>query len=268
MTRLRLEVKLRSFSTSPGRRSKKIKQAVFKIGHFGIQECAVSFTHKKQNRTKKDKKQLFPPKVSTVVMTFGVLGIVFFSLQLFGYGHSNPPVVTAQSILPAVIESKPGAASQLEAQSFLPSSTPTTVTIPSISVNAEIHDVGLLPSGAIETPELFSDMVGWYKYGPTPGEVGPAVLVGHVDTYKGPSVFWNLSNLVTGDIIDVQRADGTEAQFSVDRITQYNQDNFQTDEVYGNIDYAGLRVITCGGTFNHFTGRYSHNTVIFASLVQ
>lgn len=261
--RLRVEIKIRAFKTSPDRRSKKIKQTVVNIGYFGIQECAVSYTHKKRLPKKQAIKQLLKPKVSTVFMAFGSLGIAFFSLQLAGVGHSNPPTVSAQPNVLSAVEVEP----ELEAQPFLPNSIPTTVTIPSISVSASIHDVGLLPSGAIETPDLFSDKVGWYKYGPTPGELGPAVLVGHVDTYKGPSVFWNLSNLVVGDIVDVERADGTKAQFNVTSITQYNQDDFQTDEVYGNIDHAGLRIITCGGSFNHFTGRYSHNTVIFASLV-
>jgi hypothetical protein len=260
--RLSFQAKFRSFKTSPARRSKKVNQWVFAVRLFGIQEIAVSYTVKKQQKSKKAKKQLFTPKLSTAVMSMGVMGIAFFGFQMTGIGRSNPPAVNAESV-PVVVE----AVVEPEILTYLPSSQPTIVTIPTISVNAEIHEVGLLASGAIETPDLFGNKVGWYKYGPTPGELGPSVLIGHVDNYKGPSVFWNLSKLAAGDVVDVVRADGTTAQFSVTKIVQYNQDNFQTDEVYGNIDYAGLRIITCGGAFNYITGRYSHNTVVFASLV-
>lgn len=259
--RLSFQAKIRSFKTSPARRSKKVKQWVFAVGLFGFQECAISYTYRKKLQNKKAKKQLFVPKLSTAVMAMGVLGIAFFSFQMTGIGRSNPPAVNAESV-PVVVE-----AVEPEIEQYLPSSLPTSVKIPAISVNAEIHEVGLLASGAIETPDLFSGKVGWYKYGPTPGELGPSVLIGHVDNYKGPSVFWNLSKLTAGDSVDVVRADGAKAQFSVTKIVQYNQENFKTDEVYGDIDYAGLRIITCGGSFNYITGRYSHNTVVFASLV-
>jgi sortase (surface protein transpeptidase) len=261
--RLSLQAKIRTFKTSPEKRSKKTKQIVFKVGLLGIQECALSYTYKKQINKKQAKKQLFMPRLSTAVMALGILGIAFFGLQMTGFGRSNPPVVNAQVNPINEVE----AITEPEKLDYLPESVPTIVKIPAISVNTEIHEVGLLASGAIETPDLFSNKVGWYKYGPTPGELGPSVLVGHVDTYKGPSVFWNLSKLAPGDVIDVTRADGTTAKFAVSQITQYNQDSFQTDEVYGNIDYAGLRIITCGGSFNYITGRYSHNTVVFASLV-
>jgi sortase (surface protein transpeptidase) len=259
--RLSLHAKVRTFKTSAVRRSKKTKQLVIKVGLFGIQECALSYTYRKQPHKKQAKKQLFQPRLSTAVMALGVVGIAFFGLQMTGIGRSSPPVVNAQS--DSVVE----AVAEPEILNYLPSSKPTTVAIPAISVSAEIHEVGLLASGAIETPDLFSNKVGWYKYGPTPGELGPSVLIGHVDNYKGPSVFWSLSKLATGDVIDVARADGTTAKFTVTQITQYNQNDFQTDAVYGNTDYAGLRIITCGGSFNYITGRYSHNTVVFASLV-
>jgi hypothetical protein len=151
-------------------------------------------------------------------------------------------------------------------QQYLPASVPTKIDIPRIGVNADIQKVGLLDDGTLETPAILSGLVGWYQYGPTPGELGPSVLVGHVDSYKGPSVFWNLSKLHLEDTVSITRSDGTTAQFIVSRIAQYDQDNFLTHEVYGNIDHAGLRIITCGGTYNHLTGRYSQNTVIYADL--
>jgi sortase (surface protein transpeptidase) len=110
------------------------------------------------------------------------------------------------------------------------------------------------------------DFAGWYQYGPTPGELGPAVVVGHVDSTQGIAIFWRLRELLPGDEIYIDRQDGTTATLKVDDIQQYSQDQFPTDKVYGNIDHAGLRLITCGGTFSTVTHHYSDNTVVYASL--
>jgi sortase (surface protein transpeptidase) len=118
----------------------------------------------------------------------------------------------------------------------------------------------------METPNVLDYVTGWYKYSPTPGELGPAIIVGHVDSYKGISVFWRLRELVPGDTIDITRADGSVAKFQVNSLQQFDQTNFPTQAIYGDINYAGLRLITCGGTFNRKTGHYDHNMVVFASL--
>ena len=65
----------------------------------------------------------------------------------------------------------------------------------------------------------------------------------------------------------VDRSDGTTATFRVDRVEEHAKDDFPTDEVYGDIDHAGLRLITCGGTFDEDTGDYTDNVVVFASLI-
>jgi LPXTG-site transpeptidase (sortase) family protein len=117
------------------------------------------------------------------------------------------------------------------------------------------------------TPNSATD-VGWYRNSPTPGEIGPSVIVGHVDyVHVGPAVFWNLNKLQAGDIFEVQRVDGSTMKFKVDSVKQFSQSNFPTNEVYGNINYAGIRLVTCGGTFNSQTHHYSDNTVVFGSLV-
>jgi sortase (surface protein transpeptidase) len=149
----------------------------------------------------------------------------------------------------------------------LPESTPTHITITSQDIDVDLIPVGLNADGSMETPPVLDWVAGWYKYSPTPGELGPAVIVGHVDSYQGISVFWNLRNVQAGDTIDVAREDGGTAHFRVTQLAQYDQNSFPTDTVYGNTSDAELRVITCGGTFDTSTGHYTQNTVVYATLV-
>ncbi len=143
---------------------------------------------------------------------------------------------------------------------------PTLLAIPAIDLEAPFTaPLGLKDNGEIEVPSTF-DEVGWYKYGPTPGEIGPAVILGHVDSYKGKAVLWSLGQLEVGDVINVTRADGSMASFIVEKLERYSQADFPTVDVYGPIDYAGLRVITCTGTYSRQVDRYSHNLVVYARL--
>ena len=106
--------------------------------------------------------------------------------------------------------------------------------------------------------------VGWYDGSPTPGELGPAVLAGHVDWEGEPGAFYGLRELVPGDTVVIDRADGTAATFRVDHVEEHSKDDFPTDQVYGDIDHAGLRLITCGGAFDEDTGEYLDNVVVYA----
>ncbi|MFC6258171.1 sortase domain-bontaining protein, partial [Kocuria oceani] len=107
----------------------------------------------------------------------------------------------------------------------------------------------------------------WYTGSPAPGEVGPAVLLGHVNaTGGGPGVFADLRQLAPGDRIEVAREDGSTAVFAVDRGEQYGKDDFPTLEVYGNTADAELRLITCDG-YDPATGEFDDNYVVYASLV-
>src|SRR5690606_9563165 len=100
----------------------------------------------------------------------------------------------------------------------------------------------------------------------TPGELGPAIIAGHVD-WRGPAVFHELHRLVPEDEVTISRADGSVAVFRVTRVAQYPKNAFPTEEVYGDIDHAGLRLITCGGVLNRETGSHDDNIVVFAELV-
>lgn len=148
----------------------------------------------------------------------------------------------------------------------LSESIPIELSIPKINLKTGFEEpLGVQADGSIEVPKGYTE-VGWYKFGPTPGEVGPAVILGHVDSYQGPAVFFLLGQLEIGDEINILRADGSTAAFVVTELERNKQVAFPTEKVYGNIDHAGLRLVTCSGTFNKGVQRYSHNLVVYAKL--
>jgi LPXTG-site transpeptidase (sortase) family protein len=110
-----------------------------------------------------------------------------------------------------------------------------------------------------------AQLAGWYSKGPTPGERGPAVIVGHVDTKKGPAVFYGLGRLKPGDMVDVTRKDGKVAAFAVDSVEHVPKAHFPTQRVYGEVGFAGIRLITCGGDFKGHS--YTDNTIVYGHLL-
>lgn len=149
----------------------------------------------------------------------------------------------------------------------LSGSDPVRLRIPDISVNTNFVPLGLQDNGEIETPEGYTE-VGWYTNGPTPGEIGPSVVLGHVDSHDGPGVFMYLGQLKEGDVVYVDRKDGTTATFRVTALERYNRDEFPTQKVYGDLPYAGIRLITCSGTYDYETLAYSRVLVVYGELVE
>lgn len=148
----------------------------------------------------------------------------------------------------------------------LPRSRPTSVRIPSLGIDAPITGIGLTPDGELETPPVDDPkIIGWYRNGPTPGEPGAAIAVGHRDTRIGPAVFAGLASVKRGKKIEARRADGRTAVYTVDRVKVFDKANFPDKEVYGPTRRPELRVITCGGLFDRRTG-YTSNVVVFAHL--
>lgn len=165
----------------------------------------------------------------------------------------------------AGITSTPGL--QLHGPQPLPASvrlTPTRVRIPAIGVDSTLQQLRT-KSGVLQPP---TDplQAGWWSGGPVPGEPGPAVIAGHLDSYTGPAVFIDLSELHAGDLVDVTRSDGSTAVFVVDSVDVYQKSAFPTQAVYGPTPGAALRLITCGGTFDRSKQLYLANVVVFASL--
>lgn len=148
----------------------------------------------------------------------------------------------------------------------LAASTPVRIEIPSIGVDSDLIGLGLEPDGTMEVPRG-GFPGGWYTGSPTPGEMGPSVIAGHVDWGGSPGVFSRLTELSGGESVVVSRADGSVATFSVSVVEQYPKSEFPTGSVYGDIDHAGLRLITCGGDFDSDAASYDDNIVVYAGLV-
>lgn len=145
-------------------------------------------------------------------------------------------------------------------------SAPIRIEIPKIKLDTTfVPPLGLNPDQTVSVPDNYTE-VGWYAGGVTPGEVGSSVILGHVDSYEGPAVFYRLGRLEAGDEIKITKADGTIAVFVVESLERHNQDEFPTELVYGQVDYPGLRLVTCSGVFNRTEQKYSHNLVVFAKL--
>lgn len=142
---------------------------------------------------------------------------------------------------------------------------PVSLRIPAIKLLAPIVKTGLETDGSLHVPSS-PDQTGWYDLGPKPGDIGPAVITGHLDSAAGPGVFYNLKNVKSGDEIDVIRDDGSTAVFTVDKLARYPQDDFNTQAVYGSINTAGLRIITCSGIYSRTTKHYSDDLVVYATL--
>lgn len=154
---------------------------------------------------------------------------------------------------------------------FLGASVPRSLSIPAIGVRSEVQRLGLAADGTMEVPVPGPryDDAGWYQHSPTPGELGPSVIAGHVDSAAdGPSVFYRLATLRPRDEVRVTRTDGTVAVFAVESVHRYRKSRFPTGLVYGNTDHAALRLITCGGPIEADGGHYRDNVVVFASLVR
>ncbi|MGW3071808.1 class F sortase [Kitasatospora sp. NPDC001132] len=185
-------------------------------------------------------------------------------------GRPAPPAAAAPAAAPAVpgpsaaASTAPGATSQAP---VLKRAKPTRLRIPQIAVNAPFTELALNPAGQLDAPPPNDkNLVGWYRDGVSPGERGSAVVAGHVDTSKGPAVFLLLSFLLPGNKIEVSRADGTVAVFSVDSVETFAKKDFPDAKVYGKTPDAQLRLITCGGTYDKKRRDYLDNVVVFAHL--
>jgi sortase (surface protein transpeptidase) len=140
---------------------------------------------------------------------------------------------------------------------------PMVITIPSIGVKAGIVGVGLQADGAMQLPE--PDQVGWYKRGPRPGAPGPAVLIGHVDNRTDPAVFYRLRELRPGDEILIRQRDGSTTRFTVGRLERHPKTALPTNRIWTTTSKPVLRLITCDGSFNHATGHYRDNLIVYAA---
>lgn len=144
-------------------------------------------------------------------------------------------------------------------------SVPLTLSIPAIGVWVDVGSLGLDADGTVQVP-TGTRQPGWFRLGPTPGEIGSAVMLGHVDSYLGPGVFFGLRTLAAGDQVNVGLSDGVTARFTVNAVVMYSKEQFPAQRVYGSHGASALQLVTCGGAFDHQTGSYLSNIVVYTSL--
>ena len=144
---------------------------------------------------------------------------------------------------------------------------PRRLRIPTIGVDSWLQILGRNADGTVEVP-LEWEVAGWFGQGPAPGERGPAVILGHVDSRTGPAVFYRLRELQQGNEILVEHAQGRVTKFLVDRVEQFDKNRFPTRAVYFPTLKPELRLITCGGDFDPISGHYRDNIIVFASLAK
>ena len=153
-------------------------------------------------------------------------------------------------------------------ETFLPASSPVSLEIPSVGIRSKnFVDLEVAEDGTLDVPGS-ADEVGSYVDGPTPGQLGPAVLGAHVDSRKGPGVFYRLGAVREGDKIHVGREDGTRVTFVVDEVGVYPKKRFPTERVYyGDFTRPEIRLVTCGGPFDPVE-HYLSNVVVFGHRVR
>ncbi|MEU8541550.1 class F sortase [Streptomyces sp. NPDC048717] len=150
----------------------------------------------------------------------------------------------------------------------LPPSDPVRLRIPEIDVDTPLTGLGVGKDGSLDVPPATDrNLAGWYEDGTRPGAKGTAIVAGHVDNADGPAVFYALGALKKGHRIEVDRKDGRTAVFTIDAVEVYDNDVFPDAKVYGQVDRAEIRVITCGGGFSRKSGGYQGNVVAFGHLI-
>lgn len=196
-----------------------------------------------------------------------VAGAVLIMRAVFGEpGGGTLPA--AALVIPSNVGTAVPTPSVAPTAAPLAASAPMRIEIPALGVSAPVMRLGLNPDGSVQVPPLENhNLAGWYDGSVTPGQRGSAVILGHVDSYSGVSVFFAIKTLRPGDQIKIVRADGATATFAVDGVQKVVKATFPTDAIYGNVGYPSLRLITCGGPFDAAKGQYLDNIVVYSHLV-
>jgi sortase (surface protein transpeptidase) len=197
-----------------------------------------------------------------------VLGAVLVGLALQGLVSGDARDDSAASARnPVVGATEPGPRTSAPTQDAPPKVPPVHLRIPAIGLSQDLLRLGLNPDGTVEVPtSKQADLPGWYKLGPSPGQVGSAVVLGHVDSLRGPAVFYRLRSLTKGDRVEVRLRSGTLARFAVQRVVTYPNEKFPARKVYASHGYPALQLVTCGGRYDQETG-YTANVVVYTRMV-
>jgi sortase (surface protein transpeptidase) len=177
-----------------------------------------------------------------------------------------PPA--AAQVIPTTVSPTPPPRAPASRAVALARSAPDRIEIPVLGVDAPVEPLGLNSDGTMAVPPLGNhNLASWYDGSVTPGQQGTAVILGHVDSYQGPSVFYRLKNLVRGDLVEVVLEDGRTARFDTDGVQVIAKDSFQPSRVFASAGAPELRLVTCGGPFDAATGHYLDSIIAYAHLV-
>ena len=177
--------------------------------------------------------------------------------------HAAPVPAAPGSGLGSAIT--PEAASFRSVRTYPEVPPPVRLRIPNLQVDTPLQNLGQTPERTIEVPGEFG-VAGWFAGGPRPGQAGPAVILGHVDSTTGPAVFYRLAGIAIGAAITVQRADGSAIDFRVSHVEHVPKTEFPTSQVYGASLQPSLRLVTCGGRFDLTRHSYVDNVIVYAEL--
>lgn len=180
-------------------------------------------------------------------------------------GRRDGPVEPDRATLPAGAPA-PGAPTR-PASPMVQRSAPVALRIPVLRLAVPVSALGTNADGTVQVPTDYQ-LPGWFRLGPAPGQLGSAVILGHVDSYDGPAVFFRLRSLRPGDRVEVESADGTLSTFAVRAVETYLKRDFPARLVYASHGYSALQLVTCGGEFDARRRSYLSNVVAFTALVQ
>lgn len=183
-------------------------------------------------------------------------------------GGPEPSTAQPPPARPVAVDPEPASASAADGVAALPKSDPVSIDIPKIAAHSTLVPLGVNADNTIQVPPVTTPLqAGWYTYAPTPGEVGPAVVLGHVDGNHQKGIFYRLKELTAGDRVSIAREDGTTALFEVTKVHQVPKQEFEKEGVYDDTPGPELRLITCGGVFDRGAHNYVDNIVVYAHLI-
>jgi hypothetical protein len=200
---------------------------------------------------------------TAVVVSLAVVGSVSVAVGIIGSHHALAPPVSG-SMLSSIEPSS--SLVNYKVNPSLRASTPLFLRIPAIGVRTKLITLGLKSDGSIQVPTN-SAQAGWFKLGPTPGQRGSSVILGHVDSFRGPAIFYRLRSLVPGNRLIITLKNHLVATFRVKKVAMYSKRHFPAKLVYGDRHYAALQLVTCGGAFDSASGSYLSNVVVYSRLV-
>jgi len=198
-------------------------------------------------------------------LAVGVAALLLLTGCAAGGRGAEPPPAAAARTTGSTAAGVDAARGFHSTRGYRATPVPVRIGIPAIGVTSSLDRLGRAPDKTVQVPSRW-EVAGWYAPGTRPGDPGSAVILGHVDSKRGPAVFYRLRELRRGDLVEVARADGSTVRFAVQRTEQYDKRRFPTDEVYYPTLTPALRLVTCGGEFDATVGHYRSNIIVFATL--